>query len=52
MPAFISLQVKSCYDYLAKEGEQHIFLFGTSMGAVAILKAMDDYALSPKGIII
>jgi uncharacterized protein len=45
-------QVKTCYDYLASQGEQNIYLFGTSMGAVAILKAMDDYAIQPTGIIL
>src|SRR5690349_19164784 len=33
-------QVKSCVDYLTAKGERNIFLFGTSMGAVAIMKAI------------
>jgi esterase/lipase len=45
-------QVKSCYDYLEKEGKNKIYLFGTSMGAVAILKAISDYKFQPNGIII
>ena len=45
-------QVKTSYEYIEKEGEQNIYLFGTSMGAVAILKALHDYALIPKGTII
>ncbi|MCB0395819.1 MAG: alpha/beta hydrolase [Flavobacteriales bacterium] len=45
-------QVKSCVDYLTQKGEQNIYLFGTSMGAVAIMKAMNDYEMSPKGIIL
>lgn len=45
-------QVKSCYDYLIKKGENKIFLFGTSMGAVAILKFLNDYEYSPNGIIL
>lgn len=45
-------QVKVCYDYLVSRGEQHIFLFGTSMGAVAIMKAIHDFGISPQGIII
>jgi alpha-beta hydrolase superfamily lysophospholipase len=44
--------VKTCYDYLVSQGEQKIFLFGTSMGAVAILKAISDYDIQPAGIII
>lgn len=45
-------QVKTCYDYLDRTGEKNIYLFGTSMGAVAIMKAINDYAIQPKGIII
>lgn len=37
---FEAQQVKSCYDYILKTGEKNIHLFGTSMGAVAILKAL------------
>lgn len=36
-------QVKTCYEYLQDIGEQNIILFGTSMGAAAILKALNDY---------
>jgi len=45
-------QVKSCYDYLLEKGEKKIFLFGTSLGAVAILKSIYDYNINPDGIII
>lgn len=45
-------EVKTTFDYLTQNGEKNIYLFGTSMGAVAILKAINDYQLSPKGIII
>jgi pimeloyl-ACP methyl ester carboxylesterase len=45
-------QVKRCYDYAQGDGEKNIFLFGTSMGAVAIIKAIDDYKISPKGILL
>lgn len=45
--------VKTAFEYLKKQqGEQHIFLFGTSMGAVAILKALHDYPLQPSGIVV
>ena len=44
--------VKSCYDYLRQRGEKNICLFGTSMGAAAILKSIHDYQLLPEGIII
>ena len=45
-------QVKTCYDYLTEKGEKNIYLFGTSMGAVAIMKSVNDHKLNPKGIII
>jgi uncharacterized protein len=45
-------QVKTVYDYLQKQGEQNIYLFGTSMGAVAIMKAIDSYKIEPKAIIL
>lgn len=45
-------QVKTCFDYLHQKGEKNICLFGTSMGAVAILKAIDDYSICPSSIIL
>jgi alpha-beta hydrolase superfamily lysophospholipase len=45
-------EVKSCYDYARSKGEQNIILFGTSMGAAAILKAIHDYKIIPSDIII
>jgi alpha-beta hydrolase superfamily lysophospholipase len=45
-------QVKTCYDFIAAEGERNIVLFGTSMGAVSIMKAIHDYQLSPQKIIL
>ncbi len=46
-------EVKQCYDhYRAKYPEQPLFLFGTSMGAAAILKCMNDYAIDQSGIIL
>ncbi len=45
-------EVKTTYDYLINRGEKDIYLYGTSMGAVAILKAINDYNLNPKGIIL
>lgn len=49
---FESEQVRSCFDYLQKSGEKKILLFGTSMGAVAVMKAISDHNLRPDGIII
>lgn len=49
---FEAQEVKSCYDYLTKKGEKNIHLFGTSMGAAAILKALYDYKFTPTSVII
>ena len=45
-------EVKDCYEYLVKNHFQKISLFGTSMGAVAVMKAINDYNLKPTSIII
>ncbi|TDP01626.1 alpha/beta hydrolase [Flavobacterium sp. 245] len=45
-------EVKTTFDYLQKSGEENIYLFGTSMGAVAIMKCINDTKIKPKGIII
>jgi pimeloyl-ACP methyl ester carboxylesterase len=45
-------EVKDCYQYLATTGVQHIYLYGSSMGAVAIMKAVKDYNIQPQAIII
>lgn len=47
-----SEQVKSSFDYVRKKGEKNIYLFGTSIGSVAIMKSINDYTINPKGIII
>ncbi len=47
-----SEEVKSCVDYLLQKGEKNIVLFGTSMGAVAILKAVADHSVNPQKIVI
>lgn len=45
-------QVRTCFDYLTEKGEQNIYIFGTSMGSAANMKAINDYDIKPKGIII
>lgn len=45
-------EIKTSYDYLLNRGIDNIYLFGTSMGAVAIMKAMSDYDLKIKAIIL
>ncbi len=45
--------VKTCLDYLKNnQKEQNIVLFGTSMGAAAILKAAEMYQIMPNSAII
>ena len=45
-------QVRSAYAYLKNRSINNVYLFGTSMGAVAILKAMNDYNLRVSGLIL
>ncbi|MDR7210042.1 serine aminopeptidase domain-containing protein [Flavobacterium piscis] len=45
-------QVKTTFDYISQSGEKNIYLFGTSMGAAAIMKCINDNRIKPKGIII
>lgn len=45
-------QVMTAYEYVGSRGVKNIYLFGTSMGAVAILKAISDHGIVPKGIIL
>ena len=45
-------EVKTCVDYLSGKGEKNSILFGTSMGAVAIMKAERDYNLNVRSIIL
>lgn len=43
--------VKDCYNYLNKNGEENIILYGISMGAAASMKAIKDFNLQPSGLI-
>jgi uncharacterized protein len=45
-------EVKASFDFLKSKGEKNIVLFGTSMGAVAIMKAMHDYQLDAQAAIL
>lgn len=45
-------QVKASFDYLAARGEKNIYLFGTSMGAVAIMRAVSQLNVAPRGIML
>jgi uncharacterized protein len=43
---------KLAYDYVKAKGEQNIILWGVSMGAATILKAVPEYQLKPNQIIL
>ncbi|HEX2535383.1 MAG TPA: alpha/beta fold hydrolase [Chitinophagaceae bacterium] len=45
-------EVKTCFDHLKAGGEERIFLFGTSLGAAAVMKAMRDYQLPVHALIL
>lgn len=45
-------QVKTCHEYLKQKGIDTIYLYGSSMGAVAIMKSISDYNINPSGIIL
>ncbi len=47
-----SEEVKLAYDYVAGKGEKNIFLWGSSMGAVVVAKAIAEYKLNPAGAIL
>lgn len=45
-------EVKTCFDYVTKGGNKNIYLYGCSMGAAAILKAINDYHITPTAIML
>ena len=47
-----SEDVKLAYDYIKNKGEKNIVLWGISMGASTITKAIKDYDLTPNKIIL
>ncbi len=47
-----SEDVKLAYDYLTSNGEKNIILWGISLGAATITKAVHDYQLFPSKIIL
>lgn len=47
-----SIQVKNIYRHLRKIGEKNIILYGSSMGAVSILRAISEFGLQPEKIIL
>ena len=49
---FEAEDVKLAYDFIKNKGEKNIVLWGISMGAATITKAISDYALQPGKIIL
>ncbi len=45
-------EVKLAFDYIKGRGEKNIILWGASMGAVVVAKAVGEYALTPAGVIL
>jgi alpha-beta hydrolase superfamily lysophospholipase len=49
---FESEQVKTSIEHIMQTGEEYIYLYGNSMGAVAIMKSINDHKINPKGVIL
>lgn len=47
-----SEDVKLAYDYVVNRGDKNIILYGMSLGAVAVVKSIYDYNISPSKIIL
>lgn len=45
-------EVKLAYEFVISQGEKKIICWGSSMGAVAIARAISDYELKPSGVIL
>lgn len=45
-------EVKLAYDYVSQLGEKKIILWGSSLGAITIAKAVADYDIKPAGVIL
>jgi uncharacterized protein len=47
-----AIEVKDCVNYLEQRGMHNLVLFGTSMGAAAVMKAMHDHSPNVKSVIL
>jgi uncharacterized protein len=47
-----SEEVKLAYDFVSQRGEKNIYLYGVSLGAVAAAKAITEYDLHPKAVVL
>lgn len=44
--------VEECFHYVQQQGEEHIILFGASMGAVAVMKALAERKIDVDGVVL
>jgi alpha-beta hydrolase superfamily lysophospholipase len=47
-----SEEVKLAYDFIRSQGDSNIFLYGVSLGAVVVAKAVSEYGLQPAALIL
>lgn len=47
-----SADVKAAYDFVVQQGERNIVLWGVSMGAATVLRAVPEYDLKPQRIVL
>ena len=47
-----SEDLKLAWDFVKQKGEKNIFLWGSSLGAAVITKAINDYNIKPSGVIL
>ncbi|MFL9845571.1 alpha/beta hydrolase [Flavobacterium rhizosphaerae] len=45
-------EVKDCFEYIKQKGEKKIYLYGNSMGSVAIMRAIDKFGIKPTAIML
>lgn len=50
--AFETEEVKLAYDFIKSKNEWNIFLYGVSMGASTVIKAVSQYGLKPGGVLL
>ncbi|NQZ35943.1 MAG: alpha/beta hydrolase [Crocinitomicaceae bacterium] len=47
-----SEQVKTSFEYIIEKNVENVYLYGSSMGSVAIMKSINDHKIKPKGVIL
>ncbi|MBS1554880.1 MAG: alpha/beta hydrolase [Bacteroidetes bacterium] len=49
---FEAEQVKTAFEFVKSQGDKNIYLFGTSMGSAAIMRAVSELKINPTGLIL